>query len=238
MRHLEALSEKDTQAWIDFGTARNLRIYLQPKGMNSIHLLTPNDADPLMKYSLTVNGASVELKFHPADFTQVNAEINQQMVQRAVDLLDCQAEDNILELFCGLGNFSLPIAQNVKTVVGVEGDDRMVQRATMNAANNQLDNCEFYAANLMEDVSTAPWMKQSYNKVFLDPPRSGAKEMLPLIASLAPERIVYVSCNPATLARDAGELVHEYGYTLNKVGVMDMFPHTAHVEAIALFTKT
>ena len=131
----------------------------------------------------------------------------------------------------------MPLSTKVKDVTAVEGDDGLIERAKQNATKNNLLNIEFHVANLMEDITHAPWVKQKYNKVLLDPPRSGAAEILPFIGKLDAKRIVYVSCNPATLARDAGILVNEYGYTLEKAGVMDMFPHTSHVESIALFTK-
>jgi len=160
------------------------------------------------------------------------------MVKRALELLQLDKDDTVLELFCGLGNFTLPMARLAQQIIAVEGDAGLIQRARENAIANGVDNVEYHVANLMENLDNMPWLKKdAYSKVLLDPPRSGAKEVLPYIAASGAQRIVYVSCHPGTLARDAGELVHEYGYHLRAAGVMDMFPHTAHVESIALFEK-
>ena len=149
-------------------------------------------------------------------------------------LLRCQ---QVLDLFCGLGNFTLPIARHAATVVGVEGESGLVARARENGQRNGLENVEFFTANLQEERVEGRWFHNGYDKLLLDPPRSGALELVQQIDRIAPGRIVYVSCNPATLARDAAELVHNQGYRLDAAGVMDMFPHTAHVESIALFTR-
>jgi 23S rRNA (uracil1939-C5)-methyltransferase len=140
-------------------------------------------------------------------------------------------------LFCGLGNFTLPIARYAHEVVGVEGDNKMTERAALNAKQNQVNNAKFHMANLFEDVSNQPFMQQAYHKVLLDPPRAGAEQIILQLGKISPQRIVYISCNPATLARDAGILVNQLGYKLETAGVMDMFPHTSHVESIALFVK-
>lgn len=233
-RHLVDLTEADREILSAFGQQYGFQIYLQPKGPDSIHLLWPDSA--VLNYYLPDHDISLE--FQPGDFTQVNAEINRKMVNLALQLLDADQDDRVLELFCGLGNFSLPLARRVGHVTAVEGDVSLIKRARQNAERNGISNVEFHTANLMEDVTGLPWLrKQSYDKVVLDPPRSGAAEMIPHIASVNPRRIVYVSCNPSTLARDTGMLVHEHGYKLMQAGVMDMFPHTAHVESIALFIK-
>ena len=233
-RHLVELTDEDKQTLTSLGQRHEFQIYLQPKGPDSVTLLWPDTAS----LSYRIPGFDVTLAFRPNDFTQVNTAINQAMVTRALELLDSQPTDQVLELFCGLGNFSLPLASQVKQVVAVEGDAALIERAHENASRNGIDNVEYHVANLMEDVAGLPWVRnRSYDKVLLDPPRSGALEVLPVIADLRPGRIVYVSCNPATLARDAGILVNDYGYNLDKTGVMDMFPHTAHVESIALFIK-
>ena len=233
-RHLVELTDGDKQRLIDFGQQYDFQIYLQPKGPDSVSLLWPETAS--LSYRLP--DLDITLAFLPNDFTQVNTAINQAMVNRALDLLEPQATDQVLELFCGLGNFSLPLARQVQQLSAVEGDAALIARARENAERNDIHNIDFHVANLMDEVSGLPWLrKRHYDKVLLDPPRSGAQEMLPHLASLKISRIVYVSCNPATLARDAGILVHQYGYRLDKVGVMDMFPHTAHVESIALFNK-
>lgn len=234
VRHLEALTDKDKQLWTEFGKEYGLYIYLQPKGPTTVHLLYgPDDRDWL---SYTINDFDVELLFHPMDFTQVNASINQKMVKKAIDWLEPKKEDRILDLFCGLGNFTIPLATVAEHVIGVEGSEAMVERGQMNAKHNKLDNVEFYATNLQEDFTQEAWAQQGFNKVLIDPPRSGALDVVQNITRFNPERIVYVSCNPATLARDAGEL-KEKGYKLVRAGVMDMFPHTAHTESIALFEK-
>ena len=233
-RHLVELTDEDRQVLTSFGQRHEFQVYLQPKGPDSVTLLWPDTAS--LSYRIPV--FDVTLAFRPNDFTQVNTAINQAMVTRALELLDPQPTDQLLELFCGLGNFSLPLARRVKQVVAVEGDAALIERGRDNASQNAIDNVEYHVANLMEDVAGLSWLRnRSYDKVLLDPPRSGALEVLPVIADLKPGRIVYVSCNPATLARDAGILVNDYGYNLVKTGVMDMFPHTAHVESIALFTK-
>ncbi len=234
VRHLEELTDKDRTLWTDFGKEHGLYIYLQPKGPNTVHLLYGPDEREWLSYK--IDAFEVELLFHPMDFTQVNASINQQMVKKAIDWLEPKDEDRILDLFCGLGNFTIPLAKVAKNVIGVEGSDAMVERGGMNAKHNGLDNVEFYATNLQEDFTGEEWAQQGFNKVLIDPPRSGALDVVQNIARFNPERIVYVSCNPATLARDAGEL-KEKGYKLVKAGVMDMFPHTSHTESIALFEK-
>lgn len=232
-RNLVPVDEHDRQKLVAYARNNNIDLYLQPKGPDSIELLYPEKSD--LSYSVE---RGLNVYFRPSDFTQVNAEINKKMVGRAIELLDLNANDHILELFCGLGNFTLPLAKRVASVVAVEGDKGLVERARENAELNDVDNITYHVANLMEDVSGVPWLrKKVYNKVLIDPPRSGAIEILPHIADLDIERILYISCNPATLARDTGYLVNERGYRLIKAGVMDMFPHTSHVESIALFVK-
>ncbi|NVJ67377.1 MAG: 23S rRNA (uracil(1939)-C(5))-methyltransferase RlmD [Gammaproteobacteria bacterium] len=234
VRHLVELSEKDKELWTAFGQEHGLYIYLQPKGPDTVHLLYGPDERDWLTYK--IDAFEVELLFHPMDFTQVNASINQQMVKKAIDWLEPKDEDRILDLFCGLGNFTIPLATVAKNVVGVEGSEAMVERGGMNAKHNNLDNVEFYATNLQDDFTQEAWAQQGFNKVLIDPPRSGALDVVQNITRFNPERIVYVSCNPATLARDAGEL-KEKGYKLVKAGVMDMFPGTTHTESIALFEK-
>ncbi|HXK58099.1 MAG TPA: methyltransferase domain-containing protein, partial [Gammaproteobacteria bacterium] len=156
------------------------------------------------------------------------------MVDHALLLLDPKREDRVLDLFCGLGNFTLPLARSVDEVTGVEGDVGLVARAGQNAAVNDIHNVRFYSADLYQPLENEPWLCESFNKVLLDPPRSGAQQVLRYLPQIGAHRIVYVSCHPDTLARDAGELVNLHGYRLVAAGVMDMFPHTAHVESIAL----
>lgn len=233
LRNLEALSEPDRKRLIDFAKARDLRLALQPGGADSVEPLWPESQ--ALHYAHPF--ADVRIDFHPLDFFQVNREINLQMVPRALDLLEVGASDRVLDLFCGLGNFTLPLARRAREVVGVEGDAAMVARARENAFANGLHNTRYFVENLEQPAGQAPWRELQYDKILLDPPRSGAKEIMDIIGDLGARRIVYVSCHPGTLARDSAELVHRHGYTLEAAGVMDMFPHTAHVESIALFTR-
>jgi len=216
-----------------FGAQHNFQIYLQPKGPDTITALHPESPLPL-SYSLP--DFNVTLQFKPSDFTQVNAGINRQMVARAIELLEVQPGETVLDLFCGLGNFSLPLARKATHVVAVEGERGLVERARANAERNGLQNVEFHVADLFADFTQAPWM-QAVDKLLLDPPRSGAIEVSRLLNKFKPKRIVYVSCDPATLARDVEEIVHNQGYKLLKAGIMDMFPHTGHVESIAVFER-
>lgn len=233
LRNLDPLSEGDRRRLTEYAKANDLRLFLQPGGPDSVEPLWPEAVE--LSYALPA--FEVDYRFAPTDFTQVNFDINRAMVERALELLDLSGEERVLDLFCGLGNFTLPIARRAREVVGVEGDAGLVQRARENAERNGIGNALFHAADLTKDLSEAPWWQGGFDRVLLDPPRSGAQETLEHIARLGVPRIVYVSCGPATLARDAGILVNEHGYRLERAGVMDMFPHTAHVESIALFTR-
>jgi 23S rRNA (uracil1939-C5)-methyltransferase len=179
----------------------------------------------------------VEIRFLPHDFTQVNTAINRQMIARVLQMLAPDEHDRVLDLFCGLGNFTLPLARLASSVTGVEGEAGLVSRARGNAVLNGLENVAIHVADLATDQRGSGWAGGNYNKVLLDPPRSGAAEVIDTLGNIAPEKIVYVSCHPGSLARDAGRLVHDKGYQLLAAGVMDMFPHTAHVESIALFSR-
>jgi 23S rRNA (uracil1939-C5)-methyltransferase len=232
-RVLDPPDEQDKNKLIEFAQAHDIQLYLQPKGPATTYALWPQDA--VLHYLLAE--FELQLKFLPYHFTQVNPAINRQMITRAISLLDLQKNDRVLDLFCGLGNFTLPVARRAACVTGIEGDQSLVEWARNNAIHNAIGNAEFYACDLTGDVSKESWMQQSYDKVLLDPPRSGALDMMAPLAKLGARRIVYVSCHPATLARDAAELVNRYGYRLVSAGVMDMFPHTAHVESIALFER-
>lgn len=233
-RHLQAVTDEDIRLLQLFGEKYQYQIYLQPKGPSTIHCIYPSQ--PLvLHYQLPAHDCTIE--FDVTDFTQVNRQINQQMVDRALDLLELKSEHRVLDLFCGLGNFSLPLARRAAAVTGVEGDESMVQKATANAERNGIANAKFYCANLFEDCADQPWMGQQYDRLLLDPPRSGAFEIVKQIERFNSPRIVYVSCDPATLARDTEVLVHQKNYRLLSAGVMDMFPHTAHVESIAVFQK-
>ena len=237
VRHLQPLSDADTQIILDFAAPLGWQVYLQPAGYDSVHRIDQPDAPMRLHYELPDFG--VRFAFSPLDFTQVNRDINRQMVSLAVDMLDLKAGERVLDLFCGLGNFSLPLARRVGEtgqVIGVEGSQEMVERGFENAKLNGLNNLEFYAQDLTKDFSHQPWAKQGFDALLIDPPRSGAEEVMQYLARFNARRIVYVSCNPATLARDAGILATQ-GYRMRKAGVMDMFTHTGHVESIALFER-
>jgi len=231
-RHLQPLAATDAERLTAFGVEHQLSIYLQPKGPDSVHKLQPRTGLERLTYALPAWG--LQLAFHPLDFTQVNAGINRLMLEQALHLLDPQPHERVLDLFCGLGNFTLALATRAASVLGVEGVDAMVQRGRENAARNGLHNADFVCADLSQPPATHPWLREGFDKVLLDPPRSGAEEVLPAVIAAHPARIVYVSCNPATLARDAG-ILQAQGYRLAAAGAMDMFPHTSHVEAMALF---
>ena len=233
-RHLEDISAEDIHCLQEFGAKHQLWMYLQSGGPDTVRRIYPDSQEAYLSYKLPE--WSLDMLFHPRDFTQVNASINQAMVKRALDYLQLTDSDRVLDLFCGLGNFTLPIARHCGEVIGVEGSEAMVERGRMNASHNGITNAQFYSADLTKDFRKQAWSKGGFDKVLLDPPRSGALEVVKNISLLDPQRIVYVSCNPATLARDAGELC-SLGYTLLSAGVMDMFPHTAHVESIAVFEK-
>lgn len=227
LRHLKPLVEKDEQALIALAKAEGATLYTMPETDKLVRLVGDAPA-----YSET----GVTLPFEPNHFIQVNQKVNQQMVAQAIEWLEPQADERVLDLFCGLGNFSLPIAQQSAFVVGVEGVDEMVQQATSNATLNQLSNTEFYQANLEEELSSQPWAKERFDKILLDPARAGASGIVDQISGLGAKRVVYVSCNPATLARDS-ESLEKQGYQLAKLGMLDMFPHTSHLESMALFIK-
>lgn len=232
-RVLQPLSDDDRARLVAFAQATGFAVFLQPGGVDSVQPLWP-DSVPLY---FDIPAYDVRLQFRPLDFIQVNAGLNQRMIDHALALLDPQPGDRVLDLFCGLGNFTLPLARRAGAVVGVEGDAGLVQRARENAASNGLDTMAFHAADLAQDLSAEPWMRAGFDKLLLDPPRSGADAVLAQLPLKGIDRIVYVSCHPGSLARDAGFLVRERGYKLVSAGVMDMFPHTAHVESIALFER-
>ncbi|HEU0152416.1 MAG TPA: 23S rRNA (uracil(1939)-C(5))-methyltransferase RlmD [Arenimonas sp.] len=232
-RHLEPLSQDDIARLLAFAKETGFAVFLQPGGVDTVAPLWPEEV-PL---SFSLPGQDLTLDFRPLDFIQVNAGLNGKMIASALDLLDPRPGERVLDLFCGLGNFTLPLAKRAGQVVGVEGDGGLVARARANAAKNGLANVQFHAADLAKDLSGEPWMKAGFDKLLLDPPRAGAAEVLAQLPLQGIRRIVYVSCHPGSLARDAGFLVRERGYTLRAAGAMDMFPQTAHVESIAVFEK-
>lgn len=233
IRNLEAPSAADLDVLRQWSDDNGIAVYLQPKGPETVFRLAPERHE--LVYRLADFG--LELAFHPQHFVQVNARINRQLIQQALDLLDLDGSERVLDLFCGLGNFTLPLAQRAASVTGVEGDSGLIEAARANARRNGLGNIELDVADLSADVSQRAWFQAGFDAVLIDPPRSGALDILPLVAGCGARRVVYVSCNPATLARDAGELVRAHGFRLRTAGIADMFPHTAHVESIALFER-
>ena len=237
IRHTEKLKDVDVNGLREYALQKQWQLYLQPAGVDSLHRVDDPQASMQLHYRL--NDFDIEFGFNPTDFTQVNPTVNPQMVKMACDLLDLQHGDSVLDLFCGLGNFSLPLARQVGAngnVVAVEGSEEMVKRGTENALNNGITNVTFYAQDLTKDFSQFSWANQGFDALLIDPPRAGAEQVMHYVPNFGAKKIVYVSCNPATLARDAG-ILSQYGYQLRKAGVMDMFTHTGHVESIALFEK-
>ena len=241
IRNMDALNPEDEQLIRQFieqysSLENPLQIWLQPKGPETCYPFYPVDAP---KLSYTIQSFSLDMPYNPSEFTQVNPYINEEMLALSMELLAPQAHEVIADFFCGIGNFTLPIARLAKQVVGIEGADALVKRAKQNAIHNGLgDKVSYQVCNLftIDDV----WLQKlgHFDKWLIDPPRDGAFELVKSITpQTAPKRIVYVSCNPATLARDAGVLVHAHGYRLLKAGVMNMFPHTSHVESIALLER-
>ena len=232
LRHLQPLNENDEKVLIDYAKKLSITWYLQSGGLDTIKPLK----NPVqLTYSIPKH--NIEMSFLPNDFTQVNFELNKKMIDLALDLLDLNENDDVIDLFCGLGNFTLPISRYANKVVGIEGDQGLVERAKANAEQNNITNALFYKADLFEDVSGFEWFRgKNYNKALIDPSRTGAIEIVELLPKLNIERLVYVSCNPATLARDTAKLI-SLGFSLESAGVMDMFPQTAHVESIALFVR-
>jgi 23S rRNA (uracil1939-C5)-methyltransferase len=233
-RVLDPPSADDLERMRAFARDHRVEFWLQPAGRDSIQPLDP--ATTALDYRLPE--FDVTLEFGPLDFVQVNTGLNEQMVRQAIDLLAPEPEDQVLDLFCGLGNFTLPLARRAGRVLGVEGEQSLVDRGRANAARNGLANARFALADLTLSPEREVWARESYDRVLLDPPRAGAVALLPFIAGLRPKRMVYVSCHPASLARDVGLLVAEHGFRLVSAGVMDMFPHTAHVESIAVLEPT
>lgn len=227
LRHLKSLTESEQRLLQQFAEQHQATLYLMPQA-EQLHRVVGES--PYYQES------GVTIPFEPNNFIQVNQSVNHGMVSQALAWLELKSQDRVLDLFCGLGNFSLPIAQNVSQVVGVEGVDEMVNKASDNARLNHVDNARFYQANLEQDVSGLPWTAEKFDKILLDPARAGASGIIEQIASLGASRVVYVSCNPATLARDSQSLLKQ-GFKLQKLGMLDMFPHTSHLESMALFVK-
>ncbi|MGR8920615.1 MAG: 23S rRNA (uracil(1939)-C(5))-methyltransferase RlmD [Gammaproteobacteria bacterium] len=231
LRHLDPLAQADLARLREFAARSGFVLYLQSGGPDTV---TPLDADPRpLGYAL--DGRRFE--FGPGDFTQVNAAINARMVERALDCLELRPGDRVADLFCGIGNFSLPLAARAAQVVGIEGDAALVARAAANAATNGLANARFEVADLMSETAVARLALGGPNKLLLDPPRAGARVVIEALSLDEVERLVYVSCNPVTFARDAAVLVDRHGFRLAETGILDMFPQTAHVESLSLFVR-
>lgn len=235
LRHTQALTEQESQLLVEFGRQFDTTIYWLAN--NELANSDSNEKTQLHCLSgepLQCIETGNKIDFLPTDFIQVNENVNKSMVEQAVSWLEVTKTDRILDLFCGLGNFSLALAKLAESVVGVEGIQAMVDRATHNAHINQLSNLEFYQADLEKDFTQTVWAKKAFDKVLLDPARAGAAGIIDRMAELGAKRVVYVSCNPSTLARDTQSLIAQ-GYELKKLGMMDMFPHTSHLESMALF---
>ncbi|CAE6918195.1 23S rRNA (uracil(1939)-C(5))-methyltransferase RlmD [Vibrio sp. B1FLJ16] len=228
LRHMSKLADDEVEALVELAKRHNAALYLMPE---------TDQLDLVEGETPFYQETGVKVPFTPNNFIQVNQAVNQKMVAQAMAWLDPQENDRVLDLFCGLGNFSLPIAKAVKQVVGVEGVAEMVEKATNNASLNQINNALFYHANLEQDFKGQTWAEQKFDKILLDPARAGASGIIDQVSALGAERVVYVSCNPATLARDSQSLI-EQGYQLTKLGMLDMFPHTSHLESMALFEKS
>ncbi|CAE6892401.1 Catalyzes the formation of 5-methyl-uridine at position 1939 (m5U1939) in 23S rRNA [Vibrio sp. B1REV9] len=227
LRHLSKLTEEETNTLVELAKRHHASFYLMPE---------TDQLDLVEGDTPFYQETGVKVPFTPNNFIQVNQTVNQKMVAQAVAWLEPQNDERVLDLFCGLGNFSLPIAKKAKHVVGVEGVAEMVEKAANNASLNQINNAQFYHANLEQDFEGQAWAAEQFDKVLLDPARAGASGIIDQVSKLGAQRVVYVSCNPATLARDSQSLL-EQGYTLTKLGMLDMFPHTSHLESMALFEK-
>jgi 23S rRNA (uracil1939-C5)-methyltransferase len=237
LRVMAPPSESDLETLRAFERTHGLRFYLQPAGLDSVRRLDagPEGRGEEAPLHYRLPAFDLTLEFNPTDFIQVNGAVNEALVTRAVDLLAPEPGSSVLDLYCGLGNFTLALARRAGRVVGVEGDRELVRRAGENARRNGLANADFHVADLMQTLpSGAAWANSHYSYVVMDPPRAGAREMLPTVARLAPKRVLYISCHPGTLARDIGMLVHDHGFRLRAAGVLDMFPHTTHVESLAV----
>ena len=234
LRVLDELPESDLAALRQFEREQGLRILLQPGGLDTVAPMTPGPVD--LHYRL--DDFDLRLDFGPTDFVQVNAAINAGMVRRAIELLEVTSSDRVLDLYCGLGNFTLPLARHAASVVGVEGESGLIERARANARRNGIENASFHVADLSVAPDwNIPWMRGGFDKVLLDPPRVGAAEVLSAVAHLAPRRVVYISCHTGSFARDLGQLTRGHGFRLRAAGVLDMFPHTTHVESVAVLER-
>ncbi|TDQ57618.1 23S rRNA m(5)U-1939 methyltransferase [Mesocricetibacter intestinalis] len=227
LRHHKNLAPKDRTLLLDFARERGIMLFVQ----DDRQLSRITEANPLYRLP-----PALELNFDIRDFIQINAELNRRMVSTALDWLDLNQSDNVLDLFCGMGNFTLPLGRRAKSAIGIEGVEAMVEKARINAEQNQCENVKFYRTDLDKSFDDQPWAACRFDKILLDPPRSGAAFALKALCRLQARRILYVSCNPATLVRDAALLL-EAGYIIRRTAMIDMFPHTGHLESMTLFVK-
>jgi 23S rRNA (uracil1939-C5)-methyltransferase len=234
-RVLDSPDPADMIEFARFADEHDVQVALQPGGPDSVIPVDTGRATQPLRYALP--DFSVDIEFEATDFVQINAVVNQRMVETAIDHLQVDKEHRVLDLFCGIGNFSLPLARRSGSVLGVEGEAAQVARGRDNARRNDIDNCEFLQADLADIDGSESWLDGGWDRLLLDPARSGAQEIVSRANAIDAQRIVYVSCHPGTLARDAGILVHEQGYRLESAGIIDMFPHTGHVESLAVFQK-
>lgn len=230
-RHLEDLSAADREALTLFAKSTGFWLQLQPAGPDSIVNLYPEQQ--VLRFAPLAT-EDIRIDFSAVDFIQVNTEINQKMVAQALQLLDLKPTDKVLDLFCGLGNFTLPMARRCARVTGIEGDPAMVERARKSAMENKIDNIEYHIADLTKPDLEPSWMSEQFNKVVIDPPRCGAMEIIRIIHRFKADKVIYISCQPSSLVRDS-KILCDHGYKLDHLGVMDMFPQTAHVESMAVF---
>ena len=234
-RVLDPPTADDRAVLAEFAAAHDVQIALQSGGLDSITALDPDIVHRPLRYSLP--DFDLDIEFEATDFVQVNGKVNRLMVTYALDLLDVSPSHRVLDLYCGIGNFSLPLARKADYVLALEGERQQVDRGRDNAARNDITNCEFRRSDLAQIDGSEDWLRQGWDRVLLDPARSGAAEVVEKMSAIGAARIVYVACHPGTLARDAGALVREHGYRLEAAGIIDMFPHTGHVESIAVFQK-
>ncbi|MDX1299399.1 MAG: 23S rRNA (uracil(1939)-C(5))-methyltransferase RlmD [Pseudomonas sp.] len=229
IRHTAALGEADLARLQAFCTQQDAQLWLHGSA-------EPQPFEPAHELSYRLEAYNLSLAYRPGDFVQINQSVNDAMIAQALDWLAPQADERVLDLFCGLGNFALPLAQRVRELIAVEGVQAMVERAALNAETNGLSNAHFFQADLSNPLAAADWAQGGFAAVLLDPPRDGALQVVKQMTTLGVKRVLYVSCNPTTLARDSAELLAQ-GYQLERAGILDMFPQTAHVEAMALFVK-
>jgi 23S rRNA (uracil1939-C5)-methyltransferase len=234
LRVLDGPSADDIVRLREFAATHAVRFYLQSGGLDSVRALD-EEAGALEPLRYGLPRFDLQLEFTPTDFVQINGQINEALVSRAVELLDLTPSATVLDLYCGIGNFTLAMARSAGRVVGIEGEAGLVARACHNARLNDIANAEFHVADLAQPPGPGlPWLAHDYTHILLDPPRAGAAAMLSIVSRLQPQRVLYISCHPGSLARDVGTLVHEHGMSLRAAGVLDMFPHTTHVESLAL----